>query len=141
LKQSIICRQGIKVYVHGVFDLLHYGHIRFLEKAKDLGNILIVGLVTDENAEKIKGKTILDYNERFEVISAIKCIDLVIKQYTEDPTENLRLLGIDILCRADDYRGSPPGTDFIEANGGKVVRIPYTEGISTSEIKRRINNA
>ena len=138
MKPLTTYHQETKVYVHGVFDLFHYGHVKLLKEAKSLGDILIVGLVTDANAKKIKGKTVLNYDERLEVISSIKYVDLVVEQQTEDPTENLKLLDINILCRGEDYKGNPPGSDYMEISGGKVVRIPYSREISSTEIKRRI---
>ena len=147
MKQSTIYHQEIKVYAGGVFDMFHYGHVRYLENAKKLGDILIVGLLTDEGTARYKPrKPIMTYLERWEVIRALKCVDYIVRQDDTDPTDTLRRLKIehnwifDIMCRGTDYKKISQGTKFIEANGGKVVRIPYTEGISSSEIKKRINN-
>jgi rfaE bifunctional protein nucleotidyltransferase chain/domain len=136
----------IKVYTAGVFDLLHYGHVRYLEKAKSLGDMLIVGLLTDEGTERYKGKNpILTYEQRLEVISALKCVDLIVRQDDTDPTETLKKLKdlgwvFDYMVRADDYEGIPQGTEFIEANGGKVVRLPYCKEINSTFIKERLIN-
>lgn len=136
----------MKVYCAGVFDLLHYGHVRYLEYAKSLGE-LTVGLLTDEGTERYKfHKPIMNYQERYEVIRALKCVDYIVRQDDTDPTETLKALKeqhgwtFDIMVRGDDYKGIPQGTDFIEKNGGKVVRSPYCYEISSTAIKERLKN-
>jgi rfaE bifunctional protein nucleotidyltransferase chain/domain len=133
-----------RVYVHGVFDLLHYGHVQYLKKAKSLGDELIVGLIVDEEVKKVKGfKPIMNYEQRHKVVSELKCVDYVVLQEDTDPTSNMQMLkgkglGVDILCRGSDYQDVPQGTKFIEENGGKVARIPYCHEISSTEIKNKI---
>jgi rfaE bifunctional protein nucleotidyltransferase chain/domain len=138
---------GIYVYAAGVFDLIHPGHIRYLKRAKELGDFLIVGLLTDEGTARYKPrKPILTFSERREVIDELRCVDYIVRQDDTDPTETLIALKehhgwlMDIMCRGDDYKLIPQGTDFIEANGGKVVRLPYSQEISSTEIKKRILN-
>lgn len=135
----------IWVYAAGVFDLLHPGHVRYLQRAKDLGDFLVVGLVTDEGVERYKfHKPILTYKERWEVVRALRCVDFVVRQEDTDPTETLRVLKddhkwiFDIMVRGNDYKGVPPGSDFIKQNGGKVIRLPYSKDISSTNIKLRI---
>lgn len=131
------------VYAAGVFDMLHYGHIRYLEAASRLGDMLIIGLLTDEGVRRYKPHyPILKYDERAEVIKALRCVDLVVPQEDTDPTETLKNLhmDIDIMVRGDDYVGRPPGADWIESQGGIVVKIPYCKEISSTEIKNRIKN-
>lgn len=133
-----------RIYAAGVFDIIHGGHIRFLNEAKALGDVLIVGLLTDEAAARYKSKPIMTFEERWEVLAAIHCVDYVVRQEDSDPTETLISLQndhhwkIDILVRATDCTIIPPGTAFIEKRGGKVVRVPYTYSISSSIIKKRI---
>jgi rfaE bifunctional protein nucleotidyltransferase chain/domain len=134
----------IWVYCAGVFDLLHFGHIRYLKEAKALGDVLVVGLLTDNGVERYKPhRPILTYEERWEVLKEIKGIDYVVRQEDTDPTETLKELithgwVFDVMCRGDDYPHRPQGSDFIEANGGRVVRIPYSKEISSTEIGSRI---
>lgn len=136
----------IRVYTAGVFDLLHYGHVRYLRKAKSLGDVLFVGLLTDEGTERYKfKKPILTYEQRFEVLSELTFIDEIVKQDDTDPTTTLRKLKelgfvFNIMVRGNDYEGIPQGTEFIEANGGKVVRLPYCKEISSTFIKERLIN-
>ena len=133
------------VYAAGVFDLLHYGHIRYLERAKSLGDVLVVGLVDDEGVERYKfRRPLISFEKRWEVVKSIKYVDYIVRQNDTDPTETLEKLKdehnwiFDIMCRSDDYKGVPPGTDFIVANGGKVIRIPYCWEISSTKIKERL---
>ena len=134
----------IFVYAAGVFDILHYGHIRYLKHAKSLGDVLVVGLLTNKGAARYKPQPLLSYLERWEVLKAIDCVDYIVRQDDTDPIETLKELKkahnwtFDILCRGADYKKVPQGTEYIEVNGGKVVRVPYSKEISSTEIKRRI---
>lgn len=133
------------VYAAGVFDILHGGHIRYLENARKLGDRLIVGLLTDDGAAAYKRRPVMTYQERKEVIEGLRCVDLVVAQGDTDPTDALERLNemdirIDVLVRGTDYWKTPPGTKFVRANGGKVVRIKYSSDISSSEIKERIRH-
>lgn len=135
------------VFAAGVFDLIHHGHIRYLKAAKDLGDILVVGLVDDPGVERYKfKKPILVFEERWEIVRSIRYVDYIVRQNDTDPTETLIKLKeehnwtFDIMVRGDDYIGIPPGTDFIEQHGGKVIRIPYCQEISSTKIKERLIN-
>jgi len=131
----------IWVYAAGVFDFLHYGHVRYLEAAKKLGDVLVVGLLTDDGTARYKRRPLLAYEQRWETVRALRCVDYIVRQEDTDPTETLKILKnehkwrFDILVRGDDFQGRPPGADFIEAEGGRVVRIPYCADISSTKIK------
>ena len=134
------------VYTAGVFDILHHGHINFLQEAKRLGDKLIVGLLTDEGVMDYKSdKPIMNYVERWRVIRGIAGVDYIVEQENTDPTNTLknlwrhhRQLFPNILVRADDVKPPVPGGEYIESKGGKVVIVPYSKGISSSDIKNRI---
>jgi len=131
------------VYAAGVFDILHGGHIRYLEEARRLGDFLIVGLLTDDGAMAYKRRPAMLYGERKEVMEGLRCVDLVVRQDDTDPTATLERLEevgikIDILVRGTDYKKVPPGSKFVKSGGGKVVRIKYSSDISSSEIRERI---
>ena len=131
------------VYAAGVFDMLHYGHIQYLEKASKLGTMLIVGLLTDAGTRRYKPHyPVLSYWERLSVVKALRMVDMVVPQEDTDPTETLKALkmDIDIMVRGDDYEGIPPGTEWIENQGGVVVKIPYCKSVSSTDIKNRIKN-
>lgn len=131
------------VYAAGVFDILHGGHVRYLQKARSLGDRLIVGLLTDDGARAYKRQPVMTYRERLEVIEGLRCVDLVVMQDDTDPTATLERLEevgikIDILVRGTDYKKVPPGSKYVRERGGKVVRIAYSSDISSSEIRERI---
>jgi glycerol-3-phosphate cytidylyltransferase len=126
-----------KVITYGTFDLLHYGHINILKRAKQLGNYLIVAVSTDE-FNKLKNKqSHFNYEQRRYILEAIKYVDEVIEenswdQKVRDVIEN----NIDIFVMGDDWRGE---FDFLE-EFCEVVYLPRTEGISTTQIKNELAN-
>lgn len=135
------------VYAAGVFDLLHYGHVRYLEAAKRMGDVLVVGLLSDEGTARYKkSRPIIPFDKRWEVIRALKCVDYIVCQEDTDPTNTLKMLKkehswkFDILCRGTDYKKEPPGTEFIKSNGGVVMRVEYSEDISSTKIKEMLLN-
>lgn len=138
-------KNPIIVYCAGVFDILHIGHLNFLEKAKSYGDILVVGMVSDEGIERYKlKKPVTPFEQRYRIIKSLKIVDYAIKQDDTDPTKTLKKLykkyhfSPNILIRANDYKGIPPGAVFIKSKGGKLIKIPYTKGISTTLIKQKI---
>jgi len=139
-------KKPIIVYCAGIFDILHIGHLNFLEKAKSYGDILIVGVVSDKGIERYKfKKSIIPFEQRYRIIKSLKVVDYAVKQDDTDPTETLKDLYKyhphlipNILIRANDYKGIPPGAVFIESVRGKLIKVPYTKGISTTLIKQKI---
>tara|TARA_B100000795_G_scaffold246534_1_gene212285 strand:- start:575 stop:976 length:402 start_codon:yes stop_codon:yes gene_type:complete len=128
----------IIVYTSVVCDLLHIGHINLFRKAKELGDKLIVGVINDDGVNKYKRTPIIPVEQRIEVISSLKYVDLVIEQKTRSGLENMKELGnVSILIRGDDAE-IPDEIDYIKSIGGKFVKIPYTSGISTSDIINKI---
>jgi rfaE bifunctional protein nucleotidyltransferase chain/domain len=129
------------VYTYGAFDLLHPGHVILLEKAKALGTCLIVGVVADEPIKQLKGndRPIMNVMDRMKLVSSLKCVDKVVLQPKYDPTEVLKELPtkVDILVKGDDWEHIP-GTETIEKMGGKLVKLPYSQGFSTSDIVKKI---
>lgn len=135
------------VYAAGVFDIIHEGHIKYLESSKRYGDILVVGLLEDDAVVRYKfKKPILNIHERWKVLEAIRCVDYVVRQDDTDPTNTLTRIKnehgwiFDFLCRGDDYKGEPPGSEFIKRYGGKVIKIPYSYNISSTDIKNRVIN-
>jgi rfaE bifunctional protein nucleotidyltransferase chain/domain len=129
------------VYAAGVFDMLHYGHVQYLEQAKKFGTKLIVGLLTDEGTRRYKPHyPVMTYQERLAVVSALRAVDLVVPQDDTDPTETFKALNIqiDVMVRGDDYKDTPQGSAWVKSQGGVVVRIPYCRSVSSTEIKQRI---
>ena len=125
------------VFTNGCFDILHAGHIRFLNKAKKLGDILIVGLNSDSSVKKIKGKErpIVNQRDRAEILSNLVMVDYVCFFDEETPNYLISVLIPDILVKGADYRKKDiVGKNIVESNKGKVVRIKLVQGKSTRNI-------
>lgn len=124
-----------KVLTYGTYDLFHYGHLRLLERAKALGDYLIVGVSTDE-FNRIKDKVcVYPYKERAAIVSAIRCVDLVIPENNwEQKIRDIQNHGVDLFVMGDDWQGE---FDFL-ADYCEVVYLPRTPDISSTEIKSEI---
>lgn len=127
-----------KVITYGTFDLLHYGHINLLKRAKSLGDYLIVGLSTDDfnNTEKNK-ECYFDYENRKSLLDAVKYVDLVIPEKTwEQKVFDMQKYNVDVFVIGDDWKGK---FDYLEDIGIEVVYLPRTKEISTTKIKNDLN--
>jgi D-beta-D-heptose 7-phosphate kinase/D-beta-D-heptose 1-phosphate adenosyltransferase len=131
----------IIAFTNGCFDLLHYGHIKYLNRAKELADILIVGINTDASVKKIKGKKrpITSLKQRMEIIAGLEAVDYVISFSETTPYNLIKIIKPDILIKGGDWkRKDIVGKDIVEAYGGKVITIPYIKGISTTNIIKRV---
>ena len=129
------------VFTNGVFDLLHPGHLRYLQQARRLGDVLIVGLNGDASVRRNKGpdRPITPEHERAEVLAALECVDAVVIFPQDTPAEIVRLIQPDILVKGADWPADQiVGRDTVEARGGRVVLVPTEEGHSTTAIVDRI---
>ena len=132
------------VFTNGVFDLLHPGHVRYLQRARSLGHLLIVGLNADVSVRRNKGpaRPITPENERAEILSALECVDAVVIFAQDTPADIVRLVQPDILVKGADWPADQiVGRDTVEARGGKVVLVPVEQGHSTSAIVQRIRDS
>ena len=134
------------VYTYGVFDLFHSGHVQLLKKAKALGDKLVVGVYTDEVAASFKRQPVIPYEHRRAVIEALAFVDEVIIQDEYEPDKNLHIIKPHILAKGPGAGWKDPdekmtGADAMESLGGTAVKLPYHEGISTSDIIRRIRES
>ena len=127
-----------KVITYGTFDLLHYGHINLLERAKSLGDYLIVGLSTDEFNNKEKNKECyFDYENRKSLLDAVKYVDLVIPEENwEQKISDIQKYNSDVFVIGDDWKGK---FDYLKDFGVEVVYLPRTKEISTTKIKKDLN--
>jgi D-glycero-beta-D-manno-heptose 1-phosphate adenylyltransferase len=129
------------VFTNGVFDLLHVGHLRYLQHARGLGDALIVGVNSDRSVRLIKGsdRPITPEGERAEVLEALACVDGVVI-FDEDTPRNLILaVQPDVLVKGADWaEDAIVGRDIVEARGGRVVRVAIEPGHSTTNIVERI---
>ena len=125
------------VFTNGCFDLLHRGHVRYLEKAKSLGDVLVVGVNSDSSVRKLKGRKrpILPEGERAEILSGLGCVDYVAIFDEADPLKLITSLKPDLLVKGGDWtREQIVGREVVERLGGELVIIPFVKGASTSNV-------
>ena len=135
---------AVVVFTNGVFDLLHPGHVRYLQQARALGDMLIVGLNSDASVRRNKGpeRPINPESERAEVVAALECVDAVVIFDEDTPAEIVRACQPDILVKGADWPADQiVGRDTVEARGGRVVRMPVEAGYSTTTLVDRIKQA
>jgi len=127
------------VFTSGSWDLFHRGHLNVLRRSKALGDKLIVGVSTDELIEDYKGlPPVIPFDERMEIVGAISCVDVVVKQTILTEIAQLKKYHVDIVTIGDDWKDRYlEGLEWMK-NHGRVVYLPYTEGVSTTSIKRKI---
>ena len=131
------------VFTNGCFDILHVGHKRYLEEARKLGDILIVGVNSDESVRRLKGpeRPINSENDRVEMLTALDCVDYVIVFEDDTPYDLINRIKPDVLVKGGDYKPDEVvGKDIVESNGGEVVIIPLVEGKSTTAVIEKIKD-
>ena len=138
-------RSGRKlVFTNGCFDILHLGHVRYLQAARRKGQALFIGLNSDASVRRLKGpdRPLNDQRSRAEVLAALECVDFVCV-FTEDTPERLiRRVRPDLLVKGGDWKKEQiAGGAFVESYGGKVMLIPYVDGHSTTGLVKRIRKA
>ena len=129
------------VFTNGCFDLLHPGHVRTLQQARELGDVLIVGLNSDASVRKLKGegRPLIPEQERAETLAAFESVDAVVIFDDLTPLHVIARLLPDVLVKGGDWAGDRiVGREEVEAVGGRVVSVPVVPGISTSEILQRM---
>ena len=134
-------KKKIRVFTSGTFDLFHVGHLNILEKSANLGDELIVGVSTDELIEEYKGmKPIIPFEHRIRIVESIGCVTKVVKQVKLTEIAQLQREEIDIVTIGDDWKDKYlAGLEWMENQPNKsVVYFPYTPGISTTSIKKKI---
>ncbi len=154
LKEKILSKQQLKsqlaiwrfqnkkiVFTNGCFDIIHAGHIDYLSKAGDLGDILLIGLNTDDSVRRLKGsnRPVNDENARALILSAMLFVDAVVLFDEDTPHELIKFVQPDILVKGSDYKPEDiVGADIVLAKGGEIKTIDFLEGYSTSGIIERI---
>jgi D-beta-D-heptose 7-phosphate kinase/D-beta-D-heptose 1-phosphate adenosyltransferase len=132
------------VFTNGCFDILHHGHVQYLQEAKNLGNILIVGLNSDDSIRRIKGngRPVIDEKGRAIMLSALSCIDYICIFDEDTPLNLIKKVKPDILVKGAEYKKSEiVGQKFVESYGGRVELINMVEGVSSSQIINKIKEA
>ena len=130
-------------YTTGVFDLFHIGHLNILKRAKEQCDILVVGVSTDELVMTYKGKKpVIPYQERVEIVKAIRYVDEVVPQATMDKIAAWEQIKFEAIFHGDDWKGTNLYNDIeqkFNALGIDVVFLPHTDGISSTDITKKIN--
>ena len=133
---------GLKVvFTNGCFDILHLGHLDYLEKSRNLADKMVVGLNTDDSVKQLKGSNRPINNEyaRARMLAALSFVDLVIAFDEETPLELIKKVKPDILVKGKDYKiENIVGAEFVIGNGGEVKTIELSEGYSTTELINKI---
>jgi rfaE bifunctional protein nucleotidyltransferase chain/domain len=132
---------GVIVFTNGCFDILHAGHVDYLKRAKSLGDILVVGLNTDESIRRLKGKNrpIMPLEMRLEVLRALKPVDFVLPFSEDTPLKLIERVRPHLLVKGGDWEPDRiVGRELVESYGGKVITIPFRYDISTTRIIDRI---
>ena len=131
------------VFTNGVFDILHPGHARYLAEARRQGDALVVAVNSDRSVRAIKGPTrpINPERDRAEILAALACVDAVVVFDEDDPYALIAAIQPDVLVKGADWAADRiVGSDIVEGRGGRVVRIPFAQGYSTTAILKRIRN-
>jgi D-beta-D-heptose 7-phosphate kinase/D-beta-D-heptose 1-phosphate adenosyltransferase len=150
LDELVDVREGLRangktlVFTNGVFDLLHVGHVRYLSAARALGDALVVAINSDRTVRELKGddRPVINEGERAEVLAALRDVDYVITFDDLSPRSLIGDLLPDVLVKGGDYGlDEIHGREEVEAAGGKVIALPFSEGASTSGIIARMKEA
>ncbi|MBX3319553.1 MAG: D-glycero-beta-D-manno-heptose 1-phosphate adenylyltransferase [Nitrospira sp.] len=133
------------VFTNGCFDLMHIGHTRYLQAARNLGDILVVGVNSDTSVrslDKAPDRPIVPETQRAEVLAALGCVDYVIIFNESDPLRVITSVQPDVLVKGGDWAiDRIVGRDIVEARGGVVKTIPFVPGFSTTGLLERIRSA
>lgn len=128
--------QGLRiVFTNGCFDLLHRGHVEYLSKASDKGDVLVVGLNTDASVRRLKGESrpVNDEDARAIVLASLACVDAVVLFGEDTPYELIKVVRPDVLVKGADYKPEEiVGYDIVTSYGGKVETVALVEGYSTT---------
>ncbi|MCC6277084.1 MAG: D-glycero-beta-D-manno-heptose 1-phosphate adenylyltransferase [Oligoflexia bacterium] len=131
------------VFTNGCFDLLHVGHVTYLEQARSLGDFLFVGLNSDSSVKKLKGndRPLQNENDRAQILLALKSVDAVSVFDEDTPLELIKLVKPQVLVKGGDWAPEKiVGKDFVESSGGVVRNLGFVEGRSTSELVKKIKS-
>ena len=132
------------VFTNGCFDILHVGHTRYLREAKKQGDILVLGLNSDESVRSLKGekRPLMPENERADVVASLESVDYVTIFHESTPLELIEYLKPDVLVKGGDWKEKDVvGRESAEAWGGRVVIIPEIKGSSTTNIIEKVKKA
>ena len=131
------------VFTNGCFDLIHLGHIEVIARSADLGDILIIGVNTDNSIKRLKGKNrpIVEEISRAKQLAALEFVDAVVLFDQDTPIDLIKMINPNIITKGGDYNTDQViGNDIVTQNDGEVVIIPLTQGYSTTSILEKIKD-
>jgi len=131
-------RKEVVVFTAGVWDILHVGHLNLLRRARELGDRLLVGVLTDEAAERYKPRPVMRFEDRLELVAALRMVDQVVPVHDTNATPVLQEFKPDILVHGSDIDHRPGweiGQTWMRESGRRFVVLPYTEGVSSTRLK------
>lgn len=137
VENAVKLHQQKIVFTNGCFDVLHFGHVHYLLQAKELGDVLVVGLNSDDSVRRLKGpsRPINGEKKRAFVLAAVACVDYVVVFEEDTPKELIETVRPDVLVKGGDYAlDQIVGADFVTRNGGSVTTLPFVEGFSSTRI-------
>jgi rfaE bifunctional protein nucleotidyltransferase chain/domain len=144
LKKELSRRKAkgeVTVFTNGCFDLIHYGHVRYLEAAKSKGDILVVAVNSDTSVRRIKGsfRPFISEKYRARLIAALESVDYVVIFQEDSPLKVIKSLRPDILVKGADWKEENiVGRDFVKSYGGKVMTVKFIRGFSTTNLLKKI---
>lgn len=134
-------KQKSIVFTNGCFDILHAGHVQYLHKAASFGDLLVIGINSDESVKLIKGdkRPIVNQEDRILVIAALQCVDYIVLFNEPDPKLLIKAICPNVLVKGEDWKEEDIiGGDFVKKNKGQIERIKFERDISTSKIIKKI---
>ena len=136
-------RKGQKriVFTNGCFDILHVGHVTYLEEAKKQGDILVVAVNSDDSLKRLKGKgrPVVNQNDRMKMLAALESVDYVIIFKEDNPASIVEDLKPDVIVKGSDWKEDEIiGAESVKKGGGKVITIPISQGYSTTALLKKI---
>ncbi|MBF0478757.1 MAG: D-glycero-beta-D-manno-heptose 1-phosphate adenylyltransferase [Candidatus Omnitrophica bacterium] len=141
-KLNALKKSGKKIaFTNGCFDILHFGHVTYLEQTKKNNRILVIGVNSDKSVRSIKGtkRPIIAEGGRLRLLAGLECVDFVTFFDEDTPQKLIEFLKPDILIKGADWKGKPvAGSDAVIASGGKVEFVEYVDGFSTTNIIKKI---
>ncbi len=144
LKNLILCLKAQRkkiVFTNGCFDLLHYGHVKYLQDAKKKGDILVVGINSDTSVKRIKGKPrpVVNEKDRLRLVAALESVDYIVLFKEDTPLKIIKFIKPDVLIKGADWnKNNIVGRDFVLSYGGRVSTIKFVKGYSTSNLIKKI---
>jgi len=132
------------VFTNGCFDLMHKGHVKVLADCAEFGDILVIGLNSDNSVSRLKGpnRPLQDQDSRAWVIASMHFVDYVVIFDEQTPFELIKLIQPDVLVKGGDYEiENIVGYDIVNQNGGKIITVPIVEGYSTTNIEKKIRSS